>query len=99
MSQITLEQRVAALENQVAELKRNLDRAVATPDWFDRIIGSMKDKPGFEEVVKLGHEIRQAEPPWAKYAGSWREDDPVIEEWKQAVEEYRRKMDEDPDVL
>jgi tRNA(fMet)-specific endonuclease VapC len=33
------------------------------------------------------------EHPLAKYAGIWREDDPLIEEWKKAVEEYRRQVD------
>jgi hypothetical protein len=42
--------------------------------------------------------IEPPEPPWAKYAGTWQPGDPLIEEWKEAVEEYRRKIDEDPDV-
>jgi hypothetical protein len=36
--------------------------------------------------------------PWAKFAGSWKVDDPLLEEWRQAVEEYRRRVDEDPDA-
>jgi hypothetical protein len=43
-------------------------------------------------------EVASAEHPWAKFAGAWREDDPLIQEWKQAVEEYRRERDEDPDL-
>jgi hypothetical protein len=36
--------------------------------------------------------------PWTRFAGTWRPDDPFIERWKQAVEEYRQKMDEDPTI-
>jgi predicted RNase H-like HicB family nuclease len=39
------------------------------------------------------------EHPWARFVGRWKEGDPVIEEWKKAVEEYRRQIDEDPDAL
>jgi hypothetical protein len=48
------------------------------------------------QLVQL--EVPSTERPWTKFAGTWTPDDPVIEEWKQAVEEYRRQMDEDPDV-
>jgi len=36
-------------------------------------------------------------PPWKQFAGTWEPDDPLIEEWKKAVEEYRRQVDEDVD--
>lgn len=36
--------------------------------------------------------------PWMRFAGTWKPDDPFIEQWKRAVEEYRRKMDEDPTI-
>jgi hypothetical protein len=36
--------------------------------------------------------------PWARFAGTLDPDDPFVREWKQAIEEYRRKMDEDPDI-
>jgi predicted RNase H-like HicB family nuclease len=51
---------------------------------------------GGAELVRLV--IGAPEPPWAKYAGTWRPDDPRIEEWKKAVEEYRRQLDEDTNV-
>jgi predicted RNase H-like HicB family nuclease len=43
-------------------------------------------------------EVKPIERPWAKYAGAWPEDDPLVQEWKQAVEEYRRQRDEDPEL-
>jgi hypothetical protein len=36
--------------------------------------------------------------PWAKFAGTWEEDDPVLKEWEQAVKEYREQMDHRPDI-
>jgi len=43
-------------------------------------------------------DVGPAEHPLAKFAGIWREDDPLIEEWKKAVEEYRREVDQDPEI-
>ncbi|HEX5270283.1 MAG TPA: hypothetical protein VFW33_07350 [Gemmataceae bacterium] len=36
--------------------------------------------------------------PFSKYAGSLR-DEPLLDAWKQAMEEHRRRLDEDPDAL
>src|SRR4051812_16391299 len=38
------------------------------------------------------------EHPLAKYSGMFK-DNPLMDEWRQAVAEYRRQVDEDPDVL
>jgi hypothetical protein len=39
-----------------------------------------------------------AEPhPLLRWAGTWKPDDPFIEEWKRAVEEYRQEVENDPD--
>lgn len=43
-------------------------------------------------------EIPVAEHPWLPYAGTLK-DDPLLEEWKEAMAEYRRQMDADPNVL
>jgi hypothetical protein len=37
------------------------------------------------------------ENPWLRLAGTWK-GDPTIDEFQRAVEEYRRKVDSDPDV-
>lgn len=47
------------------------------------------------ELVLL--EVKPSEHPLAKYAGRHSPDDPVIQQWKQLVEEYRRERDADPD--
>ena len=43
---------------QEAMKARNL-----SPDWLDRVIGSMKDEPAFDEVLAYGRAIRQADWP------------------------------------
>jgi hypothetical protein len=48
------------------------------------------------ELVSL--EIQAVDRPWASYAGTWDENDPFIDEWRQQIEDYRREMDEDPEV-
>jgi len=47
------------------------------------------------EVVSL--DVPPGPHPWSSFAGMLR-DDPMLDAWKQAMAEYRRKMDEDPDV-
>ena len=48
------------------------------------------------EVVGL--DIGVSNDPWMEFAGMFK-DDPWIEDWKRSVEEYRRKVDEDPNAL
>lgn len=47
------------------------------------------------ELLQL--DLKPNEHPFAKYAGKWSPDDPVIQRWKQLVEEYRKQRDDDPD--
>jgi hypothetical protein len=42
-------------------------------------------------------ELPSAEHPWRPYAGTLK-DDPLLHEWKEAMAEYRRQMEADPDV-
>jgi hypothetical protein len=57
----TLESRLAALEVEVAALKQRLEKGAGN-GWLDDVIGSMKDMPDFEEVVRYGREAREAQP-------------------------------------
>jgi hypothetical protein len=59
----TLVQRVQALENAVHELREALNARKPAPDWLDRVVGSMKDEPAFDEVLTYGRAIRQADRP------------------------------------
>jgi hypothetical protein len=38
------------------------------------------------------------EHPSARFRGNWSKDDPVIQRWKQYVEDYRQKIEEDPNT-
>ncbi len=35
----------------------------ASPNWLERLTGSMKDEPAFAEVLEYGRTIRQADRP------------------------------------
>ena len=61
MPQATLEQRMTALEETVRELQEALHARQPAPDWLDRVIGSMKDEPAFDDVLAAGRAIRQAD--------------------------------------
>ena len=63
MSQATLEQRMTALEDAMRELQQAMKARNPAPDWLDRVIGSMKDEPAFDEVLAYGRAIRQADRP------------------------------------
>ena len=39
---------------------------------------------------------RPGENPWLQIAGTLDPNDPMLEEWRKAVEEYRREVDVDP---
>jgi predicted RNase H-like HicB family nuclease len=41
-------------------------------------------------------EAPQGEHPLKKWIGTWNLNDPLIQEWQKAVEEYRREIDNDP---
>lgn len=58
----TIEERLAALEREVAELRQRPTARVKVPpgaNWVDAISGSMENYPEFEKVVEYGREIRR----------------------------------------
>jgi hypothetical protein len=61
----TVEQRLADLEREVAELKHQLAKALPNvkSNWIERITGSFKDDPNFGEILRLGAEIRRVDRP------------------------------------
>ena len=63
MPEITLEQRITVLEKTVRELQEVIETRNVAPNWLDRVIGSMKDEPAFDEVLVHGRTIRQADRP------------------------------------
>jgi hypothetical protein len=63
---------------------------------LQRLRQVIQDRLAAGQLVQL--DVDTAERPWARFAGTWKPDDPFIAEWEKAVEDYRRRMDEDPDV-
>jgi hypothetical protein len=61
MSESTLEQRVTAVEEAIRQIKDALRARQPDPDWLDRVIGSMKDEPAFDEVLTYGSAAREAD--------------------------------------
>jgi hypothetical protein len=46
------------------------------------------------EIVSL--DLTPPKHPWMEFAGMFK-DNPLLEEWKQDMADYRRKIDEEPD--
>jgi hypothetical protein len=53
MSTMTLEERVAILEQELLALKRQLRQPVVVP-WWEQISGAFTDTPAFDEATELG---------------------------------------------
>jgi hypothetical protein len=59
----SIEDRLTAVEQAVAEIQRRLTRFEPDADWIERVTGSMEGRPEFEEVLRLGREIRCEDGP------------------------------------
>jgi hypothetical protein len=77
MAELTLEQRVAALEQTVAELQRAKAAALsANGKWWERVGPAFNNDPVFEEMLAYGRYFRKTgqEPP-----PDWKPGDPIPE--------------------
>jgi len=63
MSEATLERRMTVLEEAVRELQAAVKARAPAADWLDRVMGSMKDEPAFDEVLAHGRALRHADRP------------------------------------
>ena len=67
MAAESLEDRVTALEKELARLKVRLEPTKNTsPDWIDKISGSFANDPIYEEALRLGREYRESLRPKPK---------------------------------
>ena len=57
------ERRLAAVAQAVAELQRRLANVPDPQDWLYKVVGSISDVEGFEEVLKYGREFRYSDRP------------------------------------
>ncbi len=60
--QLTIEERLTAVEHELAELKRKTPTERDGKSWIERIAGTFRDDPDFDEIVRLGREFRKAVP-------------------------------------
>jgi hypothetical protein len=58
----TVEERLTRIENELTEIRARLDRP-AKKNWISRMRGQFRDDPVFDEAVRLGKELRDAELP------------------------------------
>ncbi len=66
MASTDLENRVSALEDEVARLKAKLITARRDDQpWWERIAGSFEGDPLYEEAMRLGREWRESFRPKA----------------------------------
>jgi len=60
MSEVpTVEARLTALEKEVTDLKRQLSLVQDPTNWLQRVSGSFKDQPEFDEMLRLALQIRE----------------------------------------
>ena len=59
----SIEERLTAVERELADLKTRLPPELKPENWVEKISGSMQDYPEFDEVLRLGREMRQADRP------------------------------------
>jgi hypothetical protein len=58
--QLTIEQRLSAVEKELAEIKERFVPPEKNGSWIERIAGTFKDVPEFDEIVRLGREFRES---------------------------------------
>jgi hypothetical protein len=54
----TVEQRLTKVEQELKLLKARSEGDGPKPGWISEVTGSFKDDPEFDEILRLGKEIR-----------------------------------------
>ncbi len=65
MAAPSLEERVSALESELAGVKERLNEARPQPAgaWWKKLVGIYRDDPEFAEAMRLGREYRESLRP------------------------------------
>jgi hypothetical protein len=66
MAAATIEQRIEALEREVRLLRAAVKKGRREKPWWDRLAGTFKDDPLFDEMVKAGQRYRKSLRPRSK---------------------------------
>ena len=56
-----LEERLTRVEQELELLKVKFGAETQKPGWISKITGSFKDDPEFDEILRLGKELRDAD--------------------------------------
>lgn len=61
----TIEERIAAIEQELAELKQQIQRQRASPPipWWEKIAGTFANSEHYDEAMRLGREYRESLRP------------------------------------
>lgn len=63
LNDAVLKQRLAAVEQAVADIQRRLAPTPAHLNWLDKVTGSISDEEAFLEALELGRTYRNADRP------------------------------------
>ncbi len=66
MSSSALEKRVAALEEELARLRRKIETAETARPWWESIAGTFEKDPVYEQAMKMGRAYRKSLNPTRK---------------------------------
>jgi hypothetical protein len=55
--------RLAKLERQVAAIRNELEELTVSQPWWERIAGTFRNDPVYEQAMKLGRKYRRAQRP------------------------------------
>ena len=71
MSAQSIEKRLAALEADIAEIRKRLDpspanKPEAAESWVDKIYGTFANDPIYDEAMRLGRKYRESLRPRPK---------------------------------
>lgn len=64
MTTATVEERLSALEEKMTQLltEKSTGSSQESP-WWERIVGTFKDDPDYDEAMRLGREYRESLRP------------------------------------
>ena len=66
MAASSIEQRIEALEREVRILRAAAKKGRREKAWWERLGGTFKDDPLFDEIVKAGQKYRRSVRPRSK---------------------------------
>ncbi len=61
LDEANFEQRLAILEQTVADIKHQVIDAPTYSNWLEKVIGSISDEPAFLEALEYGRSLRHAD--------------------------------------